>query len=179
MAVKSNAASLRCGRPALPVLALLAALQLAACAEGTRGPAPTAAEAKPTAPVTEPVVPPNAAPPPRAAAQDEPKVARAVPPKPAPAPRPSLPPLALKTLIGLDQGQASRLIGTPTSIYEQPPAIVWEYRGTSCALTLNFYLEVQQKAYRVLNLRVAGTDGTPPAEQACLDGIRGSNLTQN
>jgi len=165
------------------VLLLSLGLLLAACAFNPRAGERSAAAAAPRpaskpAEAVEPAVDPRAAPP-----QDKPKkpeaaaLARRTGVRPEP--KPERPPLPLKSLIGLDQNAASTLIGPPSTVAEQPPAIVWVYRDPSCALRLNFFFEVQQKSYRVLTVKVEGTDGSELAQQACLDTIRGSKLTQN
>lgn len=165
---------------------LLLGLQLAACAvspqvggaeSGRAAPPPADRAAK----VVEPVVAPHAASPKQETKKaDEQVLARKTPMEPQSKPaRTRLAPLPLKSLIGLDQAAAAALIGPPTTVAEQPPAILWEYHDAACTLKLNFFLEVQQKNYRILTVKVEGTDGSEPADQACLDAIRDNKLTQN
>lgn len=159
---------------------LLACLQLAGCAggmpqggSGQAGAAPPPVS-RPVAP-TEPVADTKGAPPPSAQSTAEEKLTRIVPPKPTPAPRKVEPPLPVESLVGLDQDEATRLVGLPASVVEQPPAIIWHYKNARCALALHFYLEVKQKNYRVLRTKVEATDGSDISAQACLDAIRADN----
>lgn len=172
------------GAEALP---LLLGLLLSACTLGQQMGGPRAAVEAAPPPASkpkeavEPAVDPRAAPQPEQRRKSDGAVlARRTGTEPEKKPaRPPLPPLSLKSLVGLDQNAATALVGQPSTVAEQPPAIIWEYRDDTCALKLSFFFEVQQKSYRVLTVKVEGTDGSEVADQACLDTIRDRKLTQN
>lgn len=168
----------------VPAATAILTLQLSACAVGPQADATADASPRPSSKpkeVMEPVVEPRALPTEEGAkTAEEPKLARRTPAEPRKTPtRAPQPPLSLNSLIGLDQEAATTLVGQPNAVVERPPAIVWEYHDPSCALKLSFFLEVQQKSYRVLTVDVDGTDGSELADQACLDTIRDRELTRN
>jgi len=80
-------------------------------------------------------------------------------------PEPSRP----DTIVGASEGEASDLFGAPSSVADNPPAIVWEYLSEKCQLSLFFYNDVATNVYRVLTYKV-----TPKAADAtaCFDAVR-------
>src|SRR5262249_51248319 len=59
-----------------------------------------------------------------------------VPPERAP---PSGLPTDVEGLRGLTAVELARLLGEPDFLREEPPAVVWQYRGANCVLDLFFY----------------------------------------
>lgn len=65
-------------------------------------------------------------------------------------------------LIGVSQDEAEVLFGRPGFITQEPPAEVWRYLGPDgCSLTLFFYLDVSNSAYRALTYQVEPEDHDP------------------
>ena len=48
-------------------------------------------------------------------------------------------PADVEQLRGLPAPELARLLGTPDFVREEPPAVVWQYRGAECVLDLFFY----------------------------------------
>ncbi len=69
---------------------------------------------------------------------------------PVPSPPPATRPIEPQRLLGLSQAEVQTLLGAPTAVREQPPALVWAYRASDCGLELFFYLDLTSKAYRAL-----------------------------
>ena len=63
---------------------------------------------------------------------------RAEPPRAHPAPPASLP-ADVEQLRGLPAPDLARLLGEPDFVREEPPAVIWQYRGADCVLDLFFY----------------------------------------
>jgi hypothetical protein len=156
----------------------LAAATLAGCAdlEAYLNPPPPA-----PAPVAKPATPPaEAALPPQAAAPPPPRPAR------KPAPPPSLtavsrspseaiepqpeavrpPPLGPEILRGMRPEDVARVLGDPWQRAEAAPATVWRYVTRECALDLYFYLDLQSRVTRVLDIVLRPADYGP---ERCLE----------
>ena len=73
-------------------------------------------------------------------------------------------------LIGLDQPEATRLLGATAEQFERPPAMVWRYKNTACELDLYFYLDLGSNRMRTLHYAVKGND--PAKRQDCLASLR-------
>jgi hypothetical protein len=73
-------------------------------------------------------------------------------------------------LIGLDQPEATRLLGAAAEQFEHPPAMVWRYKNTACELDLYFYLDLHSNRMRTLHYAVKGND--PAKRQDCLGSLR-------
>jgi len=157
------------------------ALALAGCvATPPSSPPQAALPSAPTAPLPKPPprkpLPPNAAP---AAAAEEPAAAPAPPapevaalPPPAPVQPPSAPaaPLPrLDRLIGLNQPEVAQILGEPKSRAEAPPATIWRYDGSDCALDVYFYLDLQSQAMRALHYEVRSHDAAERSAQRCYE----------
>lgn len=72
-------------------------------------------------------------------------------------------------LVGASEGQAIDLLGRPSAVNENPPAIVWEYPSENCQVSLFFYNDVATNVYKVLTFKV-----TPKSETAahCFEAVR-------
>lgn len=115
-------------------------------------------------PAHKPVPPP----PDNATPADATAVAMAAPEEPAlSAPEPLAGPKAGE-LVGLDEGAATRLLGTATEQSTQPPATVWRYRNQSCELDLFFYLDLRSGKMRALHYAFKGDTADPDGQQQCL-----------
>jgi hypothetical protein len=75
-------------------------------------------------------------------------------------------------LIGLDQPEATRLLGATAEQFEKPPAMVWRYKNTTCELDLFFYLDLRSNRMRTLHYAVKGNDVDPAKRQACVTSLR-------
>lgn len=170
-------------RTASPWALAAVALALAGCVATPPPPPPQAAlPSAPAAPLPKP--PPRKPPPPDAApvaAAGEPTAAPASPapevaelPPPAPvqppsAPAPAAPVPRLDRLIGLNQPEVAQLLGEPKSRAEAPPATIWRYDGSDCALDVYFYLDLQSQAMRALHYEVRSHDAAERSAQRCYE----------
>lgn len=77
-----------------------------------------------------------------------------------------------KTLVGMTREQVKTLIGDPVTVADRPPATVWSYRTTGCALEVFFYLDVASKKFRALTYELKGAKGVKIAPNLCLGQIR-------
>lgn len=77
-----------------------------------------------------------------------------------------------KTLVGMTREQVKTLIGQPVTVADRPPATVWSYRSSGCALEVFFYLDVASKKFRALTYEVKGAKGVKIAPNLCLGQIR-------
>ena len=75
-------------------------------------------------------------------------------------------------LIGLDQPEATRLLGATAEQFEKPPAMVWRYKNTACELDLYFYLDLRSNRMRTLHYAVKGNDVDPAKRQDCVTSLR-------
>ena len=90
-------------------------------------------------------------------------------PKPPAATDTSLP--QTSELIGLDQPQETRLLGTATEQFVKPPAAVWRYKSATCELDLFFYLDLRSNQMRTLHYALKGDGGEPASQRDCLDSL--------
>jgi hypothetical protein len=56
-----------------------------------------------------------------------------------PPPQPGGLPSGIEKLRGLPGGELARLLGEPDFVRDEPPAVIWQYRGTDCVLDLFLY----------------------------------------
>jgi hypothetical protein len=75
-------------------------------------------------------------------------------------------------LIGLDQPEATRLLGMAAEQIERPPAMVWRYKNATCELDLFFYLDLRSNRMRTLHYALKGDGGDPAKRQDCLGSLR-------
>jgi hypothetical protein len=75
-------------------------------------------------------------------------------------------------LIGLDQPEATRLLGMAAEQFERPPAMVWRYKNATCELDLFFYLDLRSNRMRTLHYALKGDGGDPAKRQDCLESLR-------
>jgi hypothetical protein len=111
---------------------------------------------------------------PAADAAPAPPTDGATPPPGATPPEPDTSEAALKSpeeVIGLDLAQISRLLGEPAFRTEQPPAKVWSYAGTGCAMRVFVYPDIKSRVFRALTYEIQGTDGSPLAKRRCFTGL--------
>lgn len=76
-------------------------------------------------------------------------------------------------LIGLSEEEVVRLLGAAGNLREEPPATVWEYRTSDCALNLFFYMDMETRRFRALAYDASTTDGSTGdrALSLCLEQI--------
>jgi len=72
------------------------------------------------------------------------------------------------TLVGLDKSQTVARLGRPTSVRSKPPATVWRYAGTRCAMEVFFYMDLQSQSFRALAYEVITPKPGEKARKACL-----------
>jgi len=112
--------------------------------------------------------------PPAADAAPAPPTDGASPPPGTISPPPDTTEAALKNpeeVIGLDLAQISRLLGEPAFRTEQPPAKVWSYAGSGCAMRVFVYPDIKSRVFRALTYEIQGTDGSPLAKRRCFTGL--------
>lgn len=82
-----------------------------------------------------------------------------------PAPRTTANP---NTLVGLDQNQTRRLLGTPASTEELPPAKVWRYAKGECTLKVFFFLDMtSSQDFRALSYDMTSSENVPDIDSRC------------
>lgn len=74
-------------------------------------------------------------------------------------------------LMALDRAALEALLGPPGLLREEPPAEVWLYQGTGCALHVFLYPERAGAPHRVTYYEVRGAGGGTAAERRCLRGL--------
>ena len=74
-------------------------------------------------------------------------------------------------LMALDGAALEALLGPPGLLREEPPAEVWLYEGTGCALHVFLYPERDGAPYRVTYYEMRGEGGGIAAERRCLRGL--------
>jgi hypothetical protein len=112
--------------------------------------------------------------PPAADALPAPPTDGASPPPGTIPPTPDTSEVALKSpeeVIGLDLAQISRLLGEPAFRTEQPPAKVWSYAGSGCAMRVFVYPDIKSRVFRALTYEIQGTDGSALAKRRCFTGL--------
>lgn len=72
------------------------------------------------------------------------------------------------SLVGLDKAQTVARLGRPSSVRSKPPATVWRYAGTNCAMELFFYMDLQSQSFRALAYEVTTPKPGERARKACL-----------
>jgi len=87
------------------------------------------------------------------------------PARPASAgPRKPLPPLALTTIVGLDEARTLELLGQPEEVRVEAPATIWTYRRAECQLEIYFYPSLRERRLQSLTYEMGGADD----EERCL-----------
>ncbi|MDX1485525.1 MAG: hypothetical protein R3229_13710 [Alphaproteobacteria bacterium] len=89
---------------------------------------------------------------------------RAVPPR---RPRPHI-----KSLIGKSESELTKFLGVPNAVRNEPPALVWNYRGKRCAVDVFLYLDVGEKSFRSLAYRFYPETRVKKVQRDCLAEIR-------
>jgi hypothetical protein len=127
----------------------------------------------PPAPVAKPAAPPSAAlvqpepprPPPRPTRKPVPPPPGVTPVSRSPAepiePQPEAvrpPPPGPEILRGMRPEEVSRVLGDPWQRAEAAPATVWRYVTRECQLDLYFYLDLQSRVTRVLDIVLRPAD---------------------
>ena len=120
-------------------------------------------------------LPPPDAPPPAAAVPDLPPP---VPPRrpvhPLPRPKPPIPDAAAEDAppehidpIGLEASALIKKLGEPETQTDSPPATIWHYSTTECALDLYLYRDLQTGALKALFVEMKGDDQSDQRRQSC------------
>lgn len=75
-------------------------------------------------------------------------------------------------LLGLEPNQAAIVLGRPSAVREDAPALVWTYRaGEDCVVDLYFYTSVDSPVRRLLALEVAGPGKSEQAQSECFNRV--------
>ncbi|MGQ9367456.1 hypothetical protein ACUQ99_14000 [Azospirillum sp. A39] len=75
--------------------------------------------------------------------------------------------IAPDTLVGLDQGQTRRLLGSPTATEEDAPAQVWRYADGACTLRVFFFMDMTSQDFRALSYDMKSSDNVRDADDRC------------
>ncbi|MBP2290499.1 hypothetical protein J2851_000236 [Azospirillum rugosum] len=76
--------------------------------------------------------------------------------------------LSPDTLVGLDQLQTRRLLGTPAATEEAPPAKVWHYAKGDCTLKVFFFMDMtSSQDFRALSYDLKSSDNVPDVDKRC------------
>lgn len=132
------------------VIVLLVALALAGCATAKPKPVPPAP--------AETSVP---APPPPMNNPPEPPIAKE---------RPQ--PIDPKKLVGLTRDEIKEMIGTPSTVHDEPPAVIWSYGSDGCRLEVFFYPDVADQTLKSLTYDVKPKGAHGLSGGACLASLR-------
>lgn len=77
-------------------------------------------------------------------------------------------PPSLDTLVGLDQDQTRRLLGTPSATEEAPPAKVWHYDKGDCSLKVFFFMDMtSSQDFRALSYDMKSSENVPNVDKRC------------
>lgn len=72
------------------------------------------------------------------------------------------------TLVGLDQLQTRRLLGTPAATEEAPPAKVWHYAKGDCSLKVFFFMDMtSSQDFRALSYDLKSSENVPDVDKRC------------
>ncbi len=75
-------------------------------------------------------------------------------------------------LIGLDFEKTANILGPPTRLIEQPPALVWAYDSPNCDMRVFFYPRVGGSGFRALAYKIDEADSAAPRGTAGDDQTR-------
>jgi hypothetical protein len=75
-----------------------------------------------------------------------------------------------KGLVGLDETEMRARMGEPTTVREEPPAVVWRYASGICRMDLYFYHSVKTNKQHALTYVVGTTRAVGDAGAYCLKG---------
>ena len=73
------------------------------------------------------------------------------PPKP-------VPPLALSTIVGLDEARTLELLGEPHSVRVEAPATIWTYNRADGRLDICFFPSVRERRLQSLTDEISGSE---------------------
>lgn len=76
-------------------------------------------------------------------------------------------PLDPAKLVGLDEEQTQRLLGSPTRTGEEPPARYWQYANERCVLRVLFFMDVTTQDFRALSYDLKSSDDDPNVRKQC------------
>lgn len=79
-------------------------------------------------------------------------------------PRKPLPPLALTTIVGLDEARTLELLGQPERVRVEAPATIWTYSRGECRLDIYFYPSLRERRLQSLTYEISGGED----ESRCL-----------
>jgi hypothetical protein len=114
---------------------------------------------------------------------------RVAPPPPPPRSKPTIASASIdrspatngfdpETLIGLQPAQAIAALGSPGSVQEQSPSMVWRYNAQGCALDLFFYMDLGANAFRVLAYEFKTGASPRRAADTCVTRFRAASNGQ-
>lgn len=160
-------------RPLAAIMAAMAALQVAGCAELMRGPPHPASTVARRPPAHRPAVArpggpaeaPGATEPAGAAPADSTVAQPGAPDAVA-----SL--VAPIELVGRSRADVVRLLGEPSTRKELASGQSWTYEADGCSLEVLFFLDLSRNDFYALQQHMAGGDGTPAGTQRCVEQIR-------
>jgi len=96
-------------------------------------------------------------------------VVKAAPPPPTPKPEPPLPTLA--SLFDASPAALNGLLGAPSLKRIEPPAELWQYRGTSCVLALYLYEKPKGGAHALTHAEAHDGRGKRVETETCLHAL--------
>ena len=76
--------------------------------------------------------------------------------------------LSPDSLVGLNQVQTRRLLGTPAATEEAPPAKVWRYAKGDCTLSVFFFMDMtSSQDFRALSYDMKSSENVPDVDKRC------------
>lgn len=88
-------------------------------------------------------------------------------PKPAPQPQPAAAPPNPDELVGLDEADLRKLLGSPAEIRNEGAARILSYRAPDCTLDVIMFLDVKTAILRVLSYDLAAIGPKGADSKAC------------
>lgn len=82
--------------------------------------------------------------------------------------------VAARIVVGGSEAEVTRILGEPTAVRNEPPAMVWHYAASRCKLDVFFYFDIRNKDFRALSYKFYPDPLSLEREQACLSSIRSS-----
>lgn len=73
-----------------------------------------------------------------------------------------------KTLVGKSEQQLVAFLGQPSSVREEPPAMVWQYVGRACKVDIFFYFDIKSQDFRSLAYKFYKDSGSTQKDAECL-----------
>lgn len=82
--------------------------------------------------------------------------------------------VAARAVVGGSEAEVTRILGEPSAVRNEPPAMVWHYAAARCKLDVFFYFDIRNKDFRALSYKFYPDPPSLEGERDCLSSIRSS-----